>query len=214
MSPRNTFSSHQRSFCSRVQVRTCSSVRCCSAICCTRASVGRRRIPAMARPSPVVHTGRAAGTGPGYTRAGAGARGDARMKQHVVCRTDEIKKGRHEGLHGGRREGRRLSPEGRLLRHAGELHARVRAAGTGKIVDGCKVQCPFHRARFDIRTGEVIDWANFPPGIQLLNVRARREGAEDLQGLGARRRGARQRLRSRAASLRRGILLQQVTGKA
>jgi 3-phenylpropionate/trans-cinnamate dioxygenase ferredoxin subunit len=40
----------------------------------------------------------------------------------------------------------------------------------GKIVDGCKVQCPFHRARFDIRTGAVIDWASFPPGIQLLNV--------------------------------------------
>lgn len=40
----------------------------------------------------------------------------------------------------------------------------------GKLVDGCKIQCPFHRARFDVRTGEVIDWANFPPGIQLLNV--------------------------------------------
>lgn len=40
----------------------------------------------------------------------------------------------------------------------------------GKIVDGNKIQCPFHRARFDIRTGEVIDWANFPPGIQLLNI--------------------------------------------
>lgn len=40
----------------------------------------------------------------------------------------------------------------------------------GKIVDGCKIQCPFHRARFDIRTGEVVDWANFPPGIQVLNV--------------------------------------------
>jgi nitrite reductase/ring-hydroxylating ferredoxin subunit len=40
----------------------------------------------------------------------------------------------------------------------------------GKILDGCKVQCPFHRARFDIRTGDVIDWANFPPGIQVLNV--------------------------------------------
>ena len=26
------------------------------------------------------------------------------------------------------------------------------------------------RSRFDIRTGEVIDWANFPPGIQLLNA--------------------------------------------
>lgn len=27
----------------------------------------------------------------------------------------------------------------------------------GKLLDGCKVQCPFHRARFDIRIGEVID---------------------------------------------------------
>ena len=40
----------------------------------------------------------------------------------------------------------------------------------GKILDDCKIQCPLHRARFDIRTGEVIDWANFPPGVQLLNV--------------------------------------------
>ncbi len=40
----------------------------------------------------------------------------------------------------------------------------------GKIVEGCQVQCPFHRARFDIRTGEVMEWANFPPGVQLLNA--------------------------------------------
>ena len=40
----------------------------------------------------------------------------------------------------------------------------------GKILDNCKVQCPLHRARFDIRTGAVVDWANFPPGVQLLNV--------------------------------------------
>jgi 3-phenylpropionate/trans-cinnamate dioxygenase ferredoxin subunit len=40
----------------------------------------------------------------------------------------------------------------------------------GKIVDGCKVECPLHRAQFDIKTGEVVEWANFPPGIQLLNV--------------------------------------------
>ncbi len=39
----------------------------------------------------------------------------------------------------------------------------------GKLIEGCKIQCPFHRARFDIRTGEVVDWANFPPGVQLLN---------------------------------------------
>lgn len=40
----------------------------------------------------------------------------------------------------------------------------------GEILNDKCVQCPLHRARFDIRTGEVEDWANFPPGIQLLNV--------------------------------------------
>lgn len=38
----------------------------------------------------------------------------------------------------------------------------------GKLDDKC-IQCPFHRARFDVRTGEVEQWANFPPGIQVLN---------------------------------------------
>ncbi len=40
----------------------------------------------------------------------------------------------------------------------------------GKLIDGCKIQCPIHRAQFYIRSGEVVRWANFPPGIQLLNV--------------------------------------------
>ncbi|MCI0435771.1 MAG: Rieske 2Fe-2S domain-containing protein [Gemmatimonadetes bacterium] len=40
----------------------------------------------------------------------------------------------------------------------------------GEIVDGCQVRCPLHRARFDIATGKVVEWANFPPGIQLLNA--------------------------------------------
>ena len=40
----------------------------------------------------------------------------------------------------------------------------------GKIVGGDTIQCALHRARFDIRTGEVKRWANFPPGIQALNV--------------------------------------------
>ncbi len=39
-----------------------------------------------------------------------------------------------------------------------------------KIIDGCKIQCPFHRAQFDIRSGEVAKWADFPPGIQLINT--------------------------------------------
>ncbi len=40
----------------------------------------------------------------------------------------------------------------------------------GKIVNDCQIQCPFHRARFDIRSGEVEEWACFPPGVQLLNA--------------------------------------------
>ncbi len=40
----------------------------------------------------------------------------------------------------------------------------------GKIIDDRLVQCPLHRAQFNIRTGEVERWANFPPGVQLLNV--------------------------------------------
>lgn len=40
----------------------------------------------------------------------------------------------------------------------------------GKIVDGCRIRCPLHRAEFDIKTGEATQWANFPPGVQLLNV--------------------------------------------
>ena len=40
----------------------------------------------------------------------------------------------------------------------------------GKILDGQRVQCPLHRAEFDIKTGEAVKWACFPPGVQLLNV--------------------------------------------
>jgi len=39
----------------------------------------------------------------------------------------------------------------------------------GKILDGERIRCPLH-PEFDIRTGEVCKWANFPPGIQLLNA--------------------------------------------
>ena len=42
--------------------------------------------------------------------------------------------------------------------------------GKGKILKDQCVQCPLHRAKFDIRTGEVSEWANFPPGVQMLNV--------------------------------------------
>lgn len=40
----------------------------------------------------------------------------------------------------------------------------------GKILDGERIQCPLHRAEFDIKTGEAVKWACFPPGVQLLNL--------------------------------------------
>ncbi len=39
----------------------------------------------------------------------------------------------------------------------------------GQIIDNCRIQCKFHRAEFDIKTGKAELWANFPPGIQALN---------------------------------------------
>jgi len=40
----------------------------------------------------------------------------------------------------------------------------------GKLLDGCKVQCPFPPCALRHPHGEVLDWANFPPGIQVLNI--------------------------------------------
>ncbi|MGA1839660.1 MAG: Rieske (2Fe-2S) protein [bacterium] len=40
----------------------------------------------------------------------------------------------------------------------------------GKIINGTIIQCWIHKAQFDIKTGRVIKWAHFPPGIQALNV--------------------------------------------
>lgn len=48
----------------------------------------------------------------------------------------------------------------------------------GKIVDGDKIQCKFHRAEFEIKTGKACKWANFPPGIQALNFI---RGQKDLE---------------------------------
>lgn len=48
----------------------------------------------------------------------------------------------------------------------------------GKIVEGGKIQCKFHRAEFDIKTGKACKWANFPPGIQALNFI---RGQKDLE---------------------------------
>ena len=49
-------------------------------------------------------------------------------------------------------------------------HAFVPLA-RGQVVEGCQVQCPFHRARFDARTGAVVKPAHFPLGETLLGLK-------------------------------------------
>lgn len=91
------------------------------------------------------------------------------MPLHTVCRTDELGKGQMKAFSVG--------GENVLVYHLSDGFFATQSKCThtfaplarGKLLDDCKVQCPLHRARFDIRTGEVIDWANFPPGIQVLN---------------------------------------------
>jgi nitrite reductase/ring-hydroxylating ferredoxin subunit len=92
------------------------------------------------------------------------------MTMHTVCKVDELAIGAMKAVTAG---GDKLVvyhlETGFYATQASCTHLFAPLA-KGKILDGCKVQCPFHHARFDIRTGEVIDWANFPPGIQVLNI--------------------------------------------
>jgi len=92
------------------------------------------------------------------------------MAMHTVCRSDELAVGRMKAFTaGGHKIVLYRLTDGFFAIQANCTHTFAPLV-RGRILEDCKVQCPFHRARFDIRTGEVIDCANFPPGIQLLNV--------------------------------------------
>lgn len=92
------------------------------------------------------------------------------MTWHTVCRSDELAVGEMKAF--------TVDKHKIVLYHLSDGFFATQASCThtfaplarGKLLEDCKVQCPLHRARFDIRTGAVLDWANFPPGIQLLNV--------------------------------------------
>lgn len=92
------------------------------------------------------------------------------MAQHRVCAESDLKVGEKKTFSAGdktiilyRLEDGFYATQ-RLCTHT------FTPLDRGKIVNGDTIQCPLHRAQFDIRTGEVERWANFPPGIQFLNV--------------------------------------------
>ena len=92
------------------------------------------------------------------------------MTTYTVCRSDEVALGEKKVF--------TAASQKILVYHLSDGFFATQSNCThlfaplakGKILADCKVQCPFHRASFDIRTGAVVDWANFPPGIQMLNA--------------------------------------------
>jgi 3-phenylpropionate/trans-cinnamate dioxygenase ferredoxin subunit len=92
------------------------------------------------------------------------------MKTHLVCGEDDLPVGGMKAV--------RIDGTGILVYRLEDGFFATQSTCThmfaplsrGRIVDGCRIQCPLHRARFDIRSGKVVDWANFPPGVQLLNA--------------------------------------------
>ena len=92
------------------------------------------------------------------------------MTMHTVCKVDDLPVGKMKAV--------RLDGTGVLVFHLEDGFYATQSTCThmfaplsrGKILEGCRIQCPLHHARFDIKSGEVVDWANFPPGVQLLNV--------------------------------------------
>jgi 3-phenylpropionate/trans-cinnamate dioxygenase ferredoxin subunit len=101
------------------------------------------------------------------------------MASHAVCRTDELAVGEKKLVEAG---GESILifhvPEGFFATQAKCPHI-LAPLKKGKMVDACIVQCPFHRARFDVRTGACIEWANWPPG--LVNVLNAFRGEKNLK---------------------------------
>ena len=87
------------------------------------------------------------------------------MNKVEIARVGDLPRGTRKGI---KVNGKRLvlyhlndgfyATQGRCTHTLGPL-------ARGKIIEDGIVQCPLHRARFNIRTGEVEQWANFPPGV-------------------------------------------------
>ena len=92
------------------------------------------------------------------------------MTKHTVCTAGEIPVGGLKAVQAGNTKVVVYHLEDGYYATQHSCTHMFAPLGKGKIVDTCQVQCPFHRARFDVRTGDVVEWANFPPGVQVLNI--------------------------------------------
>lgn len=92
------------------------------------------------------------------------------MTKHVVCAEAELSEGKVKPFKAGETSILVYRLEDGVYATQSSCTHVFAPLNRGKIVDGARIRCPLHRAEFDIRTGEVCKWANFPPGIQLLNA--------------------------------------------
>jgi len=93
------------------------------------------------------------------------------MARHQICNEDEIPVGEKKPFTVGGEEVLVYHLEDGLFATQSKCTHVFWPLKNGKMKNNCEVECPFHRARFDVRTGEVVEWANFPVGaVQLLNL--------------------------------------------
>jgi len=92
------------------------------------------------------------------------------MRKHVVCRADDLPVGSMKSFKAGETRVVVYHLKRGFFATQAQCTHTFGPLARGEIVDGCQVECPLHRARFDIATGAVVRWANFPPGIQLLDA--------------------------------------------
>jgi 3-phenylpropionate/trans-cinnamate dioxygenase ferredoxin subunit len=98
------------------------------------------------------------------------------MARHQICNEDEIPVGEKKPFTVGGEEVLVFHLEDGFFATQTKCTHVFWPLKNGKMKNDCEVECPFHRARFDVRTGEVVQWANFPPGaIQLLNLVRKRK---------------------------------------
>ncbi len=86
-----------------------------------------------------------------------------------VCKTGDLKVGEKRAF--------KVAGEHILLFHLNDGFYATQARCThlfksmenGEITANEEIQCPLHRARFDIKTGEVNEWANFPKAVKVID---------------------------------------------
>jgi len=77
-----------------------------------------------------------------------------------------------------------------LINHKGELHAvnnRCPHLGfplkSGNIDNANCIHCPFHRSAFNLNTGDVAEWAPWPPGAGIILGKLSKRQALEVYGI-------------------------------